>query len=165
MLFVVMVAAQAVIFNHVILYGVAIPFVFIYFIIKLPVNMTGARVIFWSFIIGTVMDCFQDTPGLCGLACTCLGAVRRPLLRLLIPRDDEIIYAPPSMRTFGAGVFMRYAVIMSLIFCTLVFFIEAFSFFGLKVTLERIVGSTLLTSLLIPAIDSLSRRTQSEKRL
>lgn len=164
-MFVVLVVVQAVIFNHVVLYGMAMPFVFIYFIVKLPVNMAAARVIFLSFLIGTVMDCFQDTPGLCGLACTCLGAIRRPMLRLLIPRDDDIIHTAPSIRTFGLGVFTRYVMAMSLIFCALAYTIEAFAFFGITTLLLRIGASTLLTALLLIATDSLSRSSVSEKRL
>lgn len=164
-MFMVLVVAQAVIFNHVILYGVAIPFVFIYFILKLPVSMSSAKVIFLAFLLGTVMDVFQDTPGMCGLACTCLGAVRRSILRLYVPREDDIFHSTPSIRSFGLGVFMQYVITMSLIFCALVFVIEAFTFFRPVVLLARTGASAALTSLLLIATDSLSRRSVSEKRL
>lgn len=164
--FILLIMAQAVIFNHIVLFGIAIPFIFIYFIIKLPVSTNPSNVIFWSFLLGTVMDIFQDTPGMCGLACTCIGALRMPLLRIFIPREDDIIHSAPSIRTFGLGTFVRYVATVAAIFCTLVFTIEAFTFFHLGLLLQRIVASTLLTSLLLVAIESISRKKRSgEKRL
>ena len=80
LMFVVLVLAQAVIFNHIALYSIGLAFVFIYFIIKLPVNLSQSRVIFLSFLIGLAIDIFQDTPGVNALACTCLGGCRRSLL-------------------------------------------------------------------------------------
>lgn len=160
LLFVVLVVAQAVIFNHIILYGVAIPFIFIYFIIKLPINMTSAKVIFLAFLLGTVMDIFQDTPGMCGLACTCLGALRRGVLRLFVPREEDIIHSIPSIYTLGPGAFTRYVIAMTLIFCVLVFSIEAFTFFRPMVLLTRAGASCALSSILLVATDSLSRRSR-----
>lgn len=164
-MFVLLVVAQAVIFNRIVLFGVAIPFVFIYFIIKLPVVMSAARVMFLSFLIGAVMDLFQHTPGLCALSCTWLGATRKGVFRLLLPREDDIAHATASIRSLGIGVFTRYVVVMSLIFCTFAFLIEAFTFFGFSTVLERILGSTAITALIIIALDSLSRSKASEKRL
>lgn len=165
LMFVLMVAVQAVIFNHIVLFGLAVPFVFIYFIVKLPVNMSAVKVMFLSFLLGTVMDVFQDTPGMCGLACTCIGACRYGVLRLFLPREDDILHTSPSIRAFGIGVFSRYVFTLTLLYCTLIFTIEAFAFFHFGVMLQRIILSTLLTSLLLVATDGLSRKSISEKRL
>lgn len=165
LMFVVLVLAQAVIFNHIALYSVGLAFVFIYFIIKLPINLTPAKVIFLSFLIGFIIDIFQDTPGVNALVCTCLGGCRRTIIRLYIPREDDIIHTTPSIRSLGAAVFAKYVVTMTLLFCTLVFTIEAFTFFNPAMLAMRVVASTLLTSLLLIATDSLSFSSRSEKRL
>lgn len=169
LMFVVLVLAQAVIFNHVVLYSVGLAFVFIYFIIKLPVNFSASKVILLSFHLGLAMDIFQDTPGAAALACTCLGACRKTILRLYIPREDDIIHTTPSIRTLGTAVFSKYVLTMALVYSTLIFLIEAFTFFNPGLTATRIVASTLLTSLLLIATDSLSRSSstsvRSEKRL
>lgn len=165
LLFVVMVLAQAVIFNHVALYSIGLAFVFIYFIIKLPVNLTPAKVIFLSFLIGFVIDIFQDTPGVNALACTCLGGSRRTIMRLYIPREEDIQHSVPAIKTLGAAVFAKYVFTMTLVYCTLLFAIEAFTFFNPAILLMRIVASTLLTSILLIAFDSLALPSRSEKRL
>lgn len=164
-LFVVLVMAQAVIFNHIVLYGAALALVFIYFIVKLPVTLTPAKVIFLSFLIGLCVDIFQDTPGMNSLACTCLGACRKTVLRLYVPREDDILHAVPSIRSLGAAVFAKYVLTMTLIYCTLAFIIEAFTFFYPATLLLRIAASTMLTSTLIIAADSIALPSSNEKRL
>lgn len=164
-MFVVLVLAQAVIFNHIALYSAGLAFVFIYFILKLPVNLSAAKVIALSFLIGLAIDIFQDTPGVNALACTCLGGCRRTVIRLYIPREDDVLRATPSIRSLGAAVFAKYVVTMTLIYCALVFTIEAFTFFNPAILATRVIASTLLTSLLLFAVDSLSYPSRSEKRL
>lgn len=165
LMFIVLVLVQAIIFNHIALFSVGLAFVFIYFIIKLPLSLTPAKVIFWSFLIGFVIDIFQDTPGVNSLACTCLGASRRTIVRLYIPREEDLLRAVPSIRTLGPALFAKYATTMTLLYCILLFTIEAFTFFNPAVMTLRIVVSTLLTTLLIMAADSLSLPRRSEKRL
>lgn len=165
LMFVLLVLVQAIIFNHIALFSVGLAFVFIYFIIKLPLNLAPAKVIFWSFLIGLVIDIFQDTPGVNALACTCLGGARRTIVRLYIPREEDLLRAVPSIRTLGPALFAKYATTMTLLYCILLFTIEAFTFFNPAVMALRIVVSTLLTSLLIMAADSLSLPRRSEKRL
>ncbi len=160
LMFIVMVIAQSVIFNRLVLFSVALAFVFIYFIIKLPVTLGASKVMALSFLLGLCVDIFSDTPGINSLACTCLGGCRHTVLRLYVPREDDVTHRIPSMRTLGAAVFSKYVVTMSLFYCLMVTLIEAFAFFHPLLMLERIVASTLLTSLLILGIDSISSRSE-----
>ena len=116
-------------------------------------------------MIGLAIDIFQDTPGVNALACTCLGGCRRSIIRLYIPREDDIIHTTPSIRSLGTAVFAKYVLTMTLVYCALVFTIEAFTFFNPAMLAMRIVASTLLTSLLLIAADSISLPSRSEKRL
>ena len=146
--------AQAVIFNRIALFGVAMAFVFIYFIIKLPITMGQTKVIFLSFLLGVAMDIFSDTPGMNALACTCLGACRHTILRLYLSREDDVSHSIPSIRSLGATVYAKYVLTMSGLYCTLIFVIEAFTFFHPLQLLLRIVASTALTWLLLMSADS-----------
>lgn len=163
-MFVVLVLVQAVVFNHVCLYNVALAFVFIYFIVKLPISLGRGWVITLSFLLGTAVDILSDTPGMNALACTLLGALRMPVLRLYVPRDDDAVQAEPSVRLLGVGVFLKYIFTLSLLYCILVFAIEAFTFFNIGIMLMRIICSALLTTVLLFGTESLTFR-QREKRL
>lgn len=164
LMFVLLVITQSVIFNHIALFSVALAFVFIYFILRLPVTLDGSRVTALSFLIGLAVDIFSDTPGMNSLACTCIGGSRRTVLRLYVSRDEDINGPLPSMRSMGPGVYAKYVLTMSLMFSLLIFFIESLSFFNPGLLITRVVASTLLTSVLILAIDSLTDRSTVRSR-
>ena len=73
LLFVVLVLAQVTIFNHIWLFGMAMPLVFIYFIISLPVTTPVNWTLTLGFLIGLSVDVFSNTAGLNALSCTILS--------------------------------------------------------------------------------------------
>lgn len=89
LLLLVLVPAQAVIFNNLAVFGVALPLVFIYVLITLPVTTGANLVLTIGFLSGLAVDVFSDTPGLNALACTVLAFMRRPVLHLYLPLDDD----------------------------------------------------------------------------
>ena len=130
--FLLLVPAQAVIFNHLALFNVALPIVFIYIVIMLPVTL-GTN---WSttigFLAGLAVDIFCDTAGVNTLGCTGRS---------------------PSTRSMGHGAFMKFLVTMVLIYCTMVFTIEAFQFFNFRLLVLRIIASTIYSFILLYALD------------
>lgn len=163
-LYVLMVLTQVIVFNHICLFGSAVPLVFIYVIIKLPVTLGVNWVLTISFLLGLTIDIFSDTQGMNSLACTILGLLRKPVLHLYFPREDEMSTPQPSFRSLGVAVYLKYIFSISLIYCTLFFLIETFSFFNPLRLFIKIASSTLLTFIIIIAIDSLTSRRR-EKRL
>ena len=87
--FAALVAAQVIVFNNLCLFNIAIPLVFIYFIIKLPVTLGVNWVMTLSFLLGLTVDIFSNTQGMNALACTILGAMRAALLRAVLP--DRVV--------------------------------------------------------------------------
>ena len=65
-----------VVFNKILLFGVAVPIVFIYLLLRLPVHTSVNWVMTIGFVLGLVIDVFSNTPGMNALACTILAAVR-----------------------------------------------------------------------------------------
>ncbi|MBR2084353.1 MAG: rod shape-determining protein MreD [Muribaculaceae bacterium] len=78
LLFIVLTVLQLVC-NKIVLWGVAMPVVFIYLILRLPVNLHGGWVLTIAFFSGLIIDIFDNTPGMNALACTLMAAVRRPV--------------------------------------------------------------------------------------
>ena len=70
----------------------------------------------------------------------------------------------PSMHTLGTPVYLKYLITATLLYCTVIFSIEAFTFFNPLMLVLRIVCSTALSVLLMLGIDSLMT-PRSEKRL
>lgn len=163
-MFVVLLLAQAVVFNHVCLFNVALPFVFIYFIISLPASLSVNWTLTFAFLMGTAVDLFSDTLGMNALACTVAGVLRRPILRVYIPREEDLPATEPSMRSLGISVYVKYVITFTLLYCLLIFIVESFTFFHFGRMLMRIICSTALTGVLILGIDSLTINRR-EKRL
>lgn len=160
MLFVVLVVAQVVVFNHLCLFNVAVPLVFIYFIIKLPVTLPINWAMTFSFLLGLMVDIFSNTQGMNALACTVLSALRLPMLRLYFPREEDMTNPEPSLRTLGPGVYMKYLITAVAMYCALFFLIETFTFYNWGLMLLRIVASSLLSFIILLAFDSLAARTR-----
>ena len=100
--FVVLVLVQVLILNNIHFLRVATPFLYLYFILKMPVGSSRMNVVFFSFLIGLTIDIFSNTPGMHAFACTLVGFIRHLLIQLLMGKDlSEGIN--PSYKTFGYG--------------------------------------------------------------
>ncbi|MCM1164132.1 MAG: rod shape-determining protein MreD [Muribaculaceae bacterium] len=160
----ILVVTQVIVFNHICLFGVAVPMVFIYVILRLPITLSLNWMATIGFFLGLTVDIFSDTYGMNALACTLLAMLRRPILRLYLPREEDLTRPEPTMMSLGTAVFLKYLLTTTLLYCTLIFCIEAFTFFHPLRLLLRIVFSTMLSMIIMLGIDSLMT-PRSEKRL
>ena len=149
--------------NHICIFGVAIPVVYIYFLIRLPINLSVNWAMTLAFILGLTIDVFSNTQGMNALACVVATALRRPVFSLYFAREDDLPNPIPSIHTLGIGIYLKYLLSMVLIYCFFIFAIQAFTLHNVQLTIMRIVASTTLSTLLIFGIDSLD--TKREKRL
>lgn len=159
LLFLLLIPAQSIVFNHLVLFDVAVPLVFVYLIVYLPVTIGTNLSTFLGFLAGLMVDIFCDTPGLNAFSCTLLAFTRKPLFHLYVSYDDDLAGRSPSARSMGAAAFMKYMVTMVLLYCIMVFTIEAFQFFNFRLLILRILASTLYTFVLLYAIDAFSFRS------
>ena len=151
--FMLLIILQVMLLNRIALFGVATPVLYIYFLLKLPVGRNQFYVIISGFLLGLIIDIFLNTPGMNAAATTIVAAFRRPIINLFFSRVeyDEFV---PGMYT-AAGAFIRFTIFTVLLHLTLLFFIESFTLFNLMNTLLRIVSSSLISVVLILALDSL----------
>ena len=162
-LFAVLLLAQ-VICSKIVLFNVAMPVIFIYLIMRLPINLHINWTLTIAFLLGLVVDIFNNTQGMNALACTLLAAVRRLVFTLYVPRDDEMGNPLPSIASMGVGAYVKFMSTFVLLYCFVLFMIQAFTLRDFPLTLMRIVASSVLSIVLILAIDSLVS-TSREKRL
>lgn len=154
-LFPVLILAQVLICNHIMLFDVAVPFIFIYFIIRLPIGMSKNMLFTLAFLTGFFIDILSDTPGVNSLASLILALLKSPVYYAYIPRDDKTKHLIPCIANLGWEYYSKFMGTMTLIYCFLTFSIEYFNFAGIKEILIMTAGSTLLTFLLLYGIDSL----------
>ncbi len=155
LLFIVFNLRQAIVFNNICLFGVAVPFVFIYFIVHLPITISPNWLLTLSFITGLTIDIFANTQGMNALACTIVAMSRHSILHWYFPREDELTIPEPSIRSLGFEYFAKYLFTFVLFYCTIIFLIESFSLFNIFRLLLRIICSTFLTFLILLGVDSM----------
>ena len=155
LMFALLIPSQAIVFNHLILFDVAVPEVFIALILLLPITTGTNLSTFLGFLAGLSLDIFCDTPGVNSLCCTVLSFVRKPVFHLYVSMDDDLAGRSPSTRTMGHSPFMKYLVTMTGLYCAMVFTVEAFQFFNFRLLLLRMFSSTAYTFILLYAVDSL----------
>ncbi len=154
-LFVILVLVQALLLNHIVLFDNAVCFIFIYFLIKLPLNLSANLVLTLGFLLGLTVDMLSDTPGLNALCCTILASLKRPVFFAYEQHDDQKRNISPSIGSMGFFNFSKYVFSISAIYCLLDFFVEFIEFSDVVGILIKAGVSTVFTFLMILAIDSL----------
>jgi rod shape-determining protein MreD len=140
--------AQVIVLGRIHLFHYATPLFYVYFVAMFPRNYPKWSVLLWSFLLGLIIDIFSNTPGLAASVMTILAAIQPYYLELYVPRDsaDNL---QPSMKTLGPVKYAYYVVPMVLLYCLLFYCLEMFTFFNAFYWLMCVVGSSLLTIVLI----------------
>lgn len=155
LLFVFLVLLQVVVLNEITFLGYAVPFLYIYFIIKLPFSLNRNLVILLGFILGLTIDIFCNTLGINAAATTLAAFFCRPIQSLFFNLDDFKEQTVPKLSFMGAS-FMKYAISITLLHNIALISIESFSYFNIEVILLRIFLSTAITSIIIFALEGFS---------
>ena len=147
---------QALVLNHVHLFGVATPLLYVYFAISFRRSTPKWAMLIWCFLLGLGIDVFSNTPGLAAGSMTLVAAVQPYLMQLFIQRDDEDDVLP-CIATFGLSKYTLFALILTFIYCFIFFTLESFTFVNWLHWLLSIVTSTALTLLLVLVCDNIRR--------
>ena len=151
--FVLTLALQVLIFDHVHILGHATPFVAVYFVMLFNGESNRSEILLWSSAIGIIADTFTNTPGVATLSLTTLAMIQPWLLKFHSNTEDEDDVPVPSAAKMGWGPYMRYISVGVIIAETIFYLLETFSFFNAIDLLLNTVGSALLTILIIAAIE------------
>lgn len=163
-LFFVLIISQVVICNNICLFNTAIPIIFIYLIVRLPLTLNINIVLTIAFLTGLLVDIFSNTQGMNALACTILSFVRRHILRLYVPREEDISDDGVSIKSIGFTSYFKFLLTIVFLYCAMIFTIESFSFFYPLRLISQILSSTIFSFIIILGIDRIANK-QSEKKL
>lgn len=155
-MFVVLILAQALVFNHIRLFGYAMPLLYVYFIIIIPRGYPRWATLLWSFAMGIIVDLFANTPGVAAAALTLIGLLQPYLLELFVPREAAANLRS-SVSDMGRTKFYVMAAILILVFCMAFYSLEMFTFVDWLSWGLSVVGSWLLTVMLTMALESVRK--------
>jgi rod shape-determining protein MreD len=136
---------QVLLFNNIQFSGYVNPYIYIMFILLLPVEMPAWILLIISFAMGLIIDLFSGTLGMHTSATVLAGFVRPYVLRVISPRDGYEPGADPSIIIYGFRWFMIYASIIVFIHHFALFYLEVFRFADFFRTFLRVLLSSLFS--------------------
>ena len=153
--FIGLVLLQVLLLNNIQIAGVINPFLYIYFIIALPIHTNRISLVFIGFALGLVIDVFSNTWGIHAMATT-LIAFLRPYIFRVVSIQEELDKVMPRFRTMGAN-YVKYIVLMVFIHHLFLFLLEAFSFQYFWIVFVKTLVSSLITIILIFTLEKVRK--------
>ena len=153
--FIGLVLLQVLLLNNIQIAGVINPFLYIYFIIALPIHTNRISLVFIGFALGLVIDVFSNTWGIHAMATT-LIAFLRPYIFRVVSTQEELDKVMPRCRTMGAN-YVKYIVLMVFIHHLFLFLLEAFSFQYFWIVFVKTLVSSLITIILIFTLEKVRK--------
>lgn len=144
---------QVFVFNKFQVSGYINPYIYIYFILVLPLSTPGWLLLLVGMISGFSVDMFANTIGMHASAALFLAFVRPYVLASISPREGFDSASIPSASEYGMIWFLKYTIIMVLIHHLALFMVEVWSFSHFIGTLLRWVVSSFFSILIIPVIE------------
>jgi len=143
-----LVLVQVLIFNQVQFSGFFNPYVYLLFIILLPLSTPRYAVLILAFVLGLIIDIFSNSLGVHSAA-TVFAAYLRPLvIRIISNReDDKSDY--PGLNQNKLAWFINYVLIMVVLHHTVLFYLEVYTFANFLNTLYRVILSSLFSIIII----------------
>lgn len=148
---------QVLVLNNIFLFGIATPFLYIYPILVINRNIDRNILMVIAFFVGLIVDIFSNTPGVNAAASVLTAFIRPGVLRMYAPREEFDDFEP-SIQILGIWPFLRYVFTILFVHHTVLFLLEAFSTANIGYMSLRILCSTLLTTLLVMAIELIRHR-------
>jgi len=155
--FVLLVLFQVLVLNNIQFLGYINPYLYILFILALPVQIPRWFLLVLAFILGMTIDIFSNTIGMHAFATVLVAFFRDGIIKLFT-NIEEGNNPTPSFYTFGVSSYIKYVVLMVIIHHTTLFLLEAFSFSHFWIMLAKILLSSMVTILLIMGIQSIKTK-------
>ncbi len=136
---------QVLLLKNFILFDTAFCFLYVAFILMLPLKIGPLLLMLLAFVIGFSTDLFYDSLGTNAAASVFIAFLRPYWLNLVTPRGgyEEVII--PNLKSIDFGWFFIYTLPLIFIHHFVLFFLEAGGFSLFFFTLSKVFFSTLLT--------------------
>lgn len=144
--------AQALVFNKIVLFGTAYSFIYIGFLLALPIEIAIIPGMLIGLALGLGIDAFSNTFGLHAAASVLIMYIRPKLISGLTPQGGYAASALPRPYILGFGWYSTYALPLIFVHLSVVFFVEFGGFDLFWSTLLKILASTTYSFLLIVVI-------------
>ncbi len=147
-MFVSLVLVQVLIFNQVQFSGFFNPYIYILFIILLPLSTPRYVILILAFLLGLIIDIFSNSLGIHSAASVFIAYLRPLVIRLTSNReDDKNDY--PGLHQNKPAWFVTFVAIMVVMHHLILFYLEVYTFSNFFNTLYRVILSSLFSIVII----------------
>lgn len=143
--FVLLIILQVLMLNYVNLGSLVMPFLYLLALLMLPTRFGKVPMLVTAFVTGLLVDIFCLGPGFHTFSYTLVAFARILFGNRILTHGDPIDIDVPSVHTVAFGQYSAYLFLMSAIYCTSFYLLEAGSFSNFGLTLLAIFLSTLVT--------------------
>lgn len=147
--FVIYVGLQIVFVRNLVVFDVAFCFIYITFILLLPLETGSVLLLLLSLVTGLIVDSFYDTAGIHAAACVFMGYLRPWVIRIITPRGGYEQNLKISLDHMGNEWFFSYSLILILFHHLTLFLIEASQWSLIPAALLKTVCSTIFTWIIL----------------
>lgn len=147
--FIILVFLQVFILKNIQLGGYINPYLYILFILLLPINTPKWLLLVLGFVLGITVDLFSHTPGMNSSATVFIAFIRPYVLEFIAPREGYEKNSSPRIKLYGFTWFLRYSLILVLAHHFVLFYLEVFRFSDFFLTFFRVIASGAFSTLLI----------------
>lgn len=156
--FVILVLIQVLILNNINFLGFINPYLYVLFILLLPLNLTHYKVIFFSFLMGLTIDLFEDSGGINAAASVLIGFLRPSFLRF----SFGISYEHQTVKFHQTPFAQRFTYISLLVVIhhLVLFSLEIFNLSYIILILKKTLFSSIFTILLILIVSGIFQQNK-----
>ncbi len=127
-LFFVYLILQVVLLKNLVLFNTSFCFLYVAFILLLPVEMSNLLLMLIAFLLGISVDIFYNSLGLHTIALVLLAYLRNYWLATITPQGGYDIGTPPTLAANGLQWFLVYTLPLVFVHHLVLFFVEASGF-------------------------------------
>ena len=155
-LFFVYLILQVVLLKNLVLFNTSFCFLYVAFILLLPVEMSNLLLMLIAFLLGISVDIFYNSLGLHTMALVLLAYLRNHWLATITPQGGYDIGTPPTLAANGLQWFLVYTLPLVFVHHLVLFFVEASGFTLFWYTMLKAVSSLLFTMAVMLLLQYLS---------
>ena len=161
--FIVLVGLQVTVLNNIQLSGYINPYLYVLFILLLPVKFPKIPAMLIAFILGLTIDVFTNTIGIHAGASVFMAYARPLILKVFSPRDGYETDATPNIKDLGLQWWLAYSSVLVLIHHFVLFYLEVFRLSEFFNTFLRVLLSSVATLILILITQFLFGKSKKER--
>ncbi|MDP4704348.1 MAG: rod shape-determining protein MreD [Polaribacter sp.] len=135
---------QVFILNNILLFDAINPYLYIVFVFLYPLKENKIPILFYSFLLGLLVDFFSDTGGIHAFSITIIAHIRLFFVKVYFNKL-EIDFPFFSLKTESFGKIFNYVVTLTVIHHFIFFSLANFSFHNFSNVLSNTFFSSIFT--------------------